>query len=231
MGHREDLLEGAKRCLLEKGFVRTTARDIVTESGTNLASIGYHYGSKDALLAQAYVALTEGPRTLRRAGGGRGRQLARLAGAVPAGVGGITSRRRAAGDLAAELRGLVDDGRQDAGRARAAGAGLSTRRGASHRGMVMGEEPPSRTIRACHTAREAPSSVLVLGLVAPAHTSTRTTRTQCPTNSPRALQAVDWDGGGERASTGVTLQPHVQQQPVLAVGQVEAGELLDAGER
>ncbi|MFJ3661417.1 TetR/AcrR family transcriptional regulator [Streptomyces sp. NPDC090119] len=59
MGHREDLLEGAKRCLLAKGFARTTARDIVKESGTNLASIGYHYGSKDALLAQAYVALVE----------------------------------------------------------------------------------------------------------------------------------------------------------------------------
>ncbi|QFR00520.1 TetR/AcrR family transcriptional regulator [Streptomyces phaeolivaceus] len=59
MGHREDLLEGAKRCLLEKGFARTTARDIVKESGTNLASIGYHYGSKDALLAQAYVAMVE----------------------------------------------------------------------------------------------------------------------------------------------------------------------------
>jgi AcrR family transcriptional regulator len=57
MGHREDLLDGAKRCLLEKGFVRTTARDIVRESGTNLASIGYHYGSKDALLAEAYVDL------------------------------------------------------------------------------------------------------------------------------------------------------------------------------
>jgi AcrR family transcriptional regulator len=60
MGHREDLLEGAKRCLLEKGFARTTARDIVKESGTNLASIGYHYGSKDALLAQAYVSLVDG---------------------------------------------------------------------------------------------------------------------------------------------------------------------------
>ncbi|MFE9600607.1 TetR/AcrR family transcriptional regulator [Streptomyces hokutonensis] len=59
MGHREDLLEGAKRCLLEKGFARTTARDIVKESGTNLASIGYHYGSKDALLAQAYVSLVD----------------------------------------------------------------------------------------------------------------------------------------------------------------------------
>ncbi|MFJ2768185.1 TetR/AcrR family transcriptional regulator [Streptomyces sp. NPDC087300] len=59
MGHREDLLEGAKRCLLEKGFVRTTAREIVKESGTNLASIGYHYGSKDALLVEAFLALIE----------------------------------------------------------------------------------------------------------------------------------------------------------------------------
>ncbi|MFS8201934.1 TetR/AcrR family transcriptional regulator [Streptomyces sp. CWNU-52B] len=59
MGHREDLLEGARRCLLEKGFARTTARDIVKESGTNLASIGYHYGSKDALLAEAYISIVE----------------------------------------------------------------------------------------------------------------------------------------------------------------------------
>lgn len=59
MGHREDLLEGAKRCLLTKGFVSTTARDIVKESGTNLGSIGYHYGSKDALLVEAFVALVE----------------------------------------------------------------------------------------------------------------------------------------------------------------------------
>ncbi|MEV0413336.1 TetR/AcrR family transcriptional regulator [Streptomyces sp. NPDC050448] len=59
MGHREDLLEGAKKCLVEKGFVRTTARDIVNASGANLASIGYHYGSKDALLTQAYTELAQ----------------------------------------------------------------------------------------------------------------------------------------------------------------------------
>ncbi|TVL94283.1 TetR/AcrR family transcriptional regulator [Streptomyces sp. SAJ15] len=53
MGHREDLLQGAKRCLLEKGWSRTTARDIVAASGANLASIGYHYGSKDALMREA----------------------------------------------------------------------------------------------------------------------------------------------------------------------------------
>ncbi|MEU2250855.1 TetR/AcrR family transcriptional regulator [Streptomyces sp. NPDC019224] len=59
MGHREDLLEGAKRCLLEKGYARTTARDIVAASGTNLASIGYHYGSKEALLNLAFIKVTE----------------------------------------------------------------------------------------------------------------------------------------------------------------------------
>ncbi|MFF2813381.1 TetR/AcrR family transcriptional regulator [Streptomyces sp. NPDC058000] len=59
MGHREDLLEGAKRCLVEKGYARTTARDIVAASGANLASIGYHYGSKDALMRQAVIASNE----------------------------------------------------------------------------------------------------------------------------------------------------------------------------
>src|SRR5215467_14514709 len=50
MGHREDLLAGARRCLEERGYTRTTARDLVAASGTNLASIGYHFGSKEALL-------------------------------------------------------------------------------------------------------------------------------------------------------------------------------------
>ena len=55
MGNREKLLAGAKRCIQEKGFARTTARDLVAASGTNLASIGYHFGSKEALLTQALV--------------------------------------------------------------------------------------------------------------------------------------------------------------------------------
>jgi AcrR family transcriptional regulator len=59
MGHREDLLVGAKRCLIDKGYARTTARDIVAASGTNLASIGYHFGSKEALLNEALISLTE----------------------------------------------------------------------------------------------------------------------------------------------------------------------------
>jgi AcrR family transcriptional regulator len=55
-GHRERLLEGAIICLERKGYARTTSRDLVAASGTNLASIGYHYDSKEHLLN---VALTE----------------------------------------------------------------------------------------------------------------------------------------------------------------------------
>jgi len=53
MGNREDLLAGAKRCLIDKGYARTTARDIAAASGVSLAAIGYHFGSKDALMNQA----------------------------------------------------------------------------------------------------------------------------------------------------------------------------------
>jgi AcrR family transcriptional regulator len=56
MSHREDLLAGAVRCIREKGYAHTTARDIVAASGTNLASIGYHYGSTEALLNAAVIA-------------------------------------------------------------------------------------------------------------------------------------------------------------------------------
>lgn len=53
MGHREALLEAAKRLLQEQGYARTTARDLVAASDTNLASIGYHFGSKENLLFEA----------------------------------------------------------------------------------------------------------------------------------------------------------------------------------
>jgi len=59
MGHREDLLAGAKRCLYEKGYARTTARDIVAASGTNLGSIGYHYGSTQGLMNAAMLSAIE----------------------------------------------------------------------------------------------------------------------------------------------------------------------------
>jgi AcrR family transcriptional regulator len=55
MGNREDLLAGAKRCLYEKGYARTTARDIANAAGVSLAAIGYHFRSKEALLNEALI--------------------------------------------------------------------------------------------------------------------------------------------------------------------------------
>jgi AcrR family transcriptional regulator len=51
--HRERLLAAALTCLRDKGYAHTTARDLVAASGTNLRSIGYHFGSKEALLVEA----------------------------------------------------------------------------------------------------------------------------------------------------------------------------------
>lgn len=59
MGNREALLAGAKRCLYEKGYARTTARDIATASGVSLAAIGYHFGTKEALLNAAMIEAIE----------------------------------------------------------------------------------------------------------------------------------------------------------------------------
>ncbi|WP_197318990.1 TetR/AcrR family transcriptional regulator [Saccharomonospora sp. NB11] len=53
MSHREELLAAARRLLRTKGYARITARDLVAESNTNLASIGYHFGSKEGLLNEA----------------------------------------------------------------------------------------------------------------------------------------------------------------------------------
>ncbi|WP_431923451.1 TetR/AcrR family transcriptional regulator [Amycolatopsis tucumanensis] len=53
MGHRENLLIAARECLLRAGYARTTARDLAAASGANLASINYHFGSKEGLLTRA----------------------------------------------------------------------------------------------------------------------------------------------------------------------------------
>lgn len=56
MGNREDLLAGAKQCLIERGWAHTTVRDIAAAAGVNHAAIGYHFGSREALLTQALMA-------------------------------------------------------------------------------------------------------------------------------------------------------------------------------
>ncbi|MCG5218610.1 TetR/AcrR family transcriptional regulator [Streptosporangium sp. KLBMP 9127] len=56
MGNREDLVAGARRCLEEKGWARTTVRDIAAASGgVSMAAIGYHFGSREALLNAALI--------------------------------------------------------------------------------------------------------------------------------------------------------------------------------
>jgi AcrR family transcriptional regulator len=59
ISHREQLLDGAIECLRTKGYARTTARDIAAASNANLASIGYHFGSKEALLNEAIMRACE----------------------------------------------------------------------------------------------------------------------------------------------------------------------------
>lgn len=53
--NRSALLEGTLRCLERLPPEQVTARVIAEESGANLASIGYHFGSKDALVTEAVV--------------------------------------------------------------------------------------------------------------------------------------------------------------------------------
>ena len=55
MGNREDLLQGAKSCLVERGWANTTVRDIAAAAGVSHAAIGYHFGSRERLLVQALL--------------------------------------------------------------------------------------------------------------------------------------------------------------------------------
>jgi AcrR family transcriptional regulator len=53
--NRDVLLEGALRCLETLPPERVTARAIADASGANLASIAYHFGSKDELVTEAVI--------------------------------------------------------------------------------------------------------------------------------------------------------------------------------
>jgi AcrR family transcriptional regulator len=58
--HRTKLLAAALELLREHEYANITARDLVAASNTNLGSIGYHFGSKEALLNEAIgLALEE----------------------------------------------------------------------------------------------------------------------------------------------------------------------------
>jgi AcrR family transcriptional regulator len=51
--HRVRLLQAARMLLAEREYGNISARDLVAASDTNLGSIGYHFGSKEALLNEA----------------------------------------------------------------------------------------------------------------------------------------------------------------------------------
>lgn len=53
--NRANLIEGTLRCLERLPPERVTARAIAEESGANLASIAYHFGSKQSLVAEAVI--------------------------------------------------------------------------------------------------------------------------------------------------------------------------------
>ncbi|MEU0838385.1 TetR/AcrR family transcriptional regulator [Streptomyces sp. NPDC005962] len=59
MRHREQLMAGAKQCLEERGYARTTSRDIAAAANAPLGTINYHYGSKEALLNAALLEMLQ----------------------------------------------------------------------------------------------------------------------------------------------------------------------------
>ena len=47
---KEDLLEAAKRVLLDHGYVGLSTRAVAAEAGTQMSQIRYHFGSKDGMV-------------------------------------------------------------------------------------------------------------------------------------------------------------------------------------
>jgi AcrR family transcriptional regulator len=53
--NRDQILEGAIECVQTRGVAATTTRDIAAAASASLASIPYHFGSKDALMDEALL--------------------------------------------------------------------------------------------------------------------------------------------------------------------------------
>ncbi len=51
-GTKEKLLDHAEQLFAEKGIQATSIRDITQNTGVNIASVNYHFGSKDGLVEQ-----------------------------------------------------------------------------------------------------------------------------------------------------------------------------------
>ena len=48
---KERILNVAERFFADRGFPATSLRDLTSEASVNIASVNYHFGSKEALLA------------------------------------------------------------------------------------------------------------------------------------------------------------------------------------
>ncbi|GAA3754395.1 TetR/AcrR family transcriptional regulator [Salinactinospora qingdaonensis] len=53
MDQRERLIDAAIQCLQQRGYARTTTRDIVAAAGVHLPAVNYYFGSKEELLKAA----------------------------------------------------------------------------------------------------------------------------------------------------------------------------------
>jgi AcrR family transcriptional regulator len=111
--NRANLIEGTLRCLERLPPERVTARAIAEESGANLASIAYHFDSKDNLITEAVIEgldrwLAEIAADLREMGLKEPAERYRRAGEVIA-----ASRRRHAG-LARNFIGALAKAQHDA---------------------------------------------------------------------------------------------------------------------
>lgn len=60
------LKEAAEDLLLTQGQAQTSLRDITERAGANVASVNYHFGSKDALLAEVFGAVLHEATELQR---------------------------------------------------------------------------------------------------------------------------------------------------------------------
>jgi len=52
-GSKDRLRRAALHCIAQQGYAATSSRDIAREAGANVASINYHFGSKEALVTEA----------------------------------------------------------------------------------------------------------------------------------------------------------------------------------
>ena len=57
---KNQVFNAAERLFALHGFQNVSVRDITAEAGVNLASVNYHFGSKDALLFEIFRRRTGG---------------------------------------------------------------------------------------------------------------------------------------------------------------------------